>query len=84
MGARKTHNNPHNSSQNQSSVAVINAAKIWVTYSEDNPKFGVCYMLNSGATGMKYNDSTSLVSNNNFTKIKYYPSLRDPRSAEAF
>lgn len=41
-------------------------------------------MLNSGATGMKFNDSTCLISNSNFTKIKYYPSLRDARSGEAF
>ena len=62
-------------------VAYNNAPKIWVTYSEDNPKFGICYMLNSGSTGMKFNDSTCLISNNNFTKIKYYPTLKDPSSA---
>lgn len=84
MGARRNQNITNNSSQQQNSIAMMNAPKIWVTYSEDNPKFGVCYMLNSGATGMKFNDSTCLISNSNFTKIKYYPSLRDARSGEAF
>lgn len=50
---------------------------IWVTYSEENPKFGLCYMLNSHATGMKFNDSTYIISNNNFTRIKYYATTRE-------
>ncbi len=35
------------------------------------------YILNSNAAGFKYNDSTAMVSNKNFTKVKYieYDSL---------
>ena len=50
--------------------------QVWVTYSEENPKFGICYVLNSNATGMKFNDSTYMISNSNFTKIKYYPNTK--------
>lgn len=34
-------------------------------------------MLNSHATGMKFNDSTYIISNNNFTRVKYYPNTQD-------
>lgn len=44
---------------------------VWVTYFEENPKFGVSYLLNSNSTGMKFNDSTCLVSNSIFSKLKY-------------
>lgn len=37
-------------------------------------------MLNSHATGMKFNDSTCIISNNNFIKIKYYGSIKDRSS----
>lgn len=47
---------------------------IWVTYFESNPKFGVSYILNSNAAGMKFNDSTYIISNSNFTKLKYQSS----------
>lgn len=47
----------------------------WVVYSEENPKFGMSYMLNSNAIGMRYNDSTSLISNHEFTRFKYFDSI---------
>jgi hypothetical protein len=31
--------------------------------------------MNSNAIGMRYNDSTCLISNTEFTKLKYYDSL---------
>lgn len=51
--------------------------KVFVNYFEQNPKFGMGYILNSNAAGFKYNDSTAMVSNKNFTKVKYieYDSL---------
>ena len=33
------------------------------------------YMLNSNAIGMRYNDSTSLVSNCEFTNFRYFDSV---------
>ncbi len=48
---------------------------MWVIYFEENPKFGMSYMLNSNAVGMRYNDSTCLISNHEFTNFKYYDSL---------
>jgi len=33
------------------------------------------YMLNSNAIGMRYNDSTSLISNHEFTRFKYFDSV---------
>jgi len=53
---------------------------VWVTYYEENPKFGVCYLLNSNATGMRFNDSTFLISNSNFTRVKYHINFRDPQA----
>lgn len=44
-------------------------------YSEENQKFGISYILNSNAIGMRYNDSTCIISNAEFTKLKYYDSL---------
>jgi hypothetical protein len=44
---------------------------VWVSYYEENPKFGVSYLLNSNAVGMRYNDSTTLIANNGFNKMKY-------------
>ena len=32
-------------------------------------------MLNSNAIGMRYNDSTSLISNSEFNKFKYFDSV---------
>lgn len=58
--------------------------QVWVTYSEENPKFGICYILNSNATGMKFNDSTYLVSNSNFTKLKYFPNTKQPSRGELY
>lgn len=58
--------------------------QVWVTYSEENPKFGICYILNSNATGMKFNDSTYLISNSNFTKIKYFPNTKEPSKGESY
>lgn len=31
----------------------------------------MAYLLNSHATGMRFNDSTSIISNNQFQKMKY-------------
>lgn len=31
----------------------------------------MAYLLNSGATGMRFNDSTTIVSNTQFNKLKY-------------
>jgi hypothetical protein len=53
----------------------IHGPFIWVTYYEENPKFGISYVLNSHATGMKFNDSTCMITNGVFTKIKYYDSV---------
>jgi hypothetical protein len=44
---------------------------VWITYFEENQKFGMAYLLNSNVVGMKFNDSTSIVSNNQFLKMKY-------------
>lgn len=33
------------------------------------------YMLNSNATGMRYNDSTCLVSDADFSHFKYFDSI---------
>lgn len=33
------------------------------------------YMLNSNAIGMRYNDSTSLISNSDFNKFRYFDSV---------
>jgi hypothetical protein len=50
----------------------IKGPEIWVTHHVDNPKFGICYLLNSNSAGMNFNDSTCLISNGTFTKIKYF------------
>jgi hypothetical protein len=42
-----------------------------VIYYEENPKFGVSYMLSSNAIGMRYNDSTCIVTNSVQSKMKY-------------
>jgi hypothetical protein len=57
---------------------------VWVSYYEENPKFGVCYLLNSNATGMRFNDSTFIISNSNFTRVKYHTNLRDSIGGEMF
>jgi hypothetical protein len=44
---------------------------VWITCFEENPKFGMAYLLNSNATGMRFNDSTCIVSNSLFQKMKY-------------
>lgn len=44
---------------------------VWVTFFEENTKFGIAYLLNSNSVGMKYNDSTCIIANNNFQKMKY-------------
>lgn len=44
---------------------------LWVTYFEENVKFGIAYQLNSNAVGMRYNDSTTLIANSNFNTLKY-------------
>jgi hypothetical protein len=43
----------------------IKGPEIWVTHHVDNPKFGI-------SAGMNFNDSTCLISNGTFTKIKYF------------
>lgn len=48
---------------------------VWVVYCEENPKFGMSYMLNSNAMGMRYNDSTCLVSNSEFSAFKYFDTI---------
>jgi hypothetical protein len=47
------------------------APYVWITFYDENPKFGMAYLLNSGATGMRFNDSTTIVSNTQFNKLKY-------------
>lgn len=44
---------------------------IWISFFEENVKFGMAYMLNSNATGMRFNDSTTIVSNHQFANMKY-------------
>jgi len=44
---------------------------VWIAFFEENPKFGMAYLLNSNATGMRFNDSTTIVSNNQCQKMKY-------------
>jgi hypothetical protein len=44
---------------------------VWVTFFEENPKFGMAYLLNSNAIGMRFNDSTTIISNTQFQKMKY-------------
>jgi hypothetical protein len=53
----------------------MGGALIWVTFFEENPKFGVAYLLNSNSVGMKFNDSTCLVANVGFTRLKYVDGL---------
>jgi hypothetical protein len=60
---------------------------VWVTFFDENPKFGIAYLLNSNAVGMKYNDSTSIISNNQFAKMKYIDFLgktEDEKRPEQF
>jgi hypothetical protein len=52
-------------------VAPQQAPFIWVTFFEENAKFGTAYMLNTNAIGMKFNDSTVMVANQAFQKLKY-------------
>lgn len=58
---------------NQAPIVAPNHSSpfVWVTFFEENPKFGMAYLLNSNATGMRFNDSTSLISNQQFQKMKY-------------
>ena len=44
---------------------------VWVTFFEENPKFGTAYMLNSHAVGMKFNDSTCFIASKEFARMKY-------------
>jgi hypothetical protein len=44
---------------------------VWVTFFEENAKFGTAYMLNSNAIGMKFNDSTGMVANQGFLRLRY-------------
>lgn len=47
----------------------------------------MAYLLNSNATGMRFNDSTSIVSNNNFQRMKYIDFLSkndDSKAMESF
>jgi len=50
----------------------VGGPEVWVTHHVENPKFGMCYLLNSNSTGMQFNDSTCLVSNAGFTRVKYF------------
>jgi len=52
-------------------VQTAMAPFVWITFYEENTKFGMAYILNSGATGMRFNDSTTLISNTQFQKLKY-------------
>jgi hypothetical protein len=51
--------------------AIQSGPYVWITFFEENPKFGMAYLLNSNATGMRFNDSTTLVSSHQFQKMKY-------------
>lgn len=55
----------------QPAVPTTSAPYVWITFYEENPKFGIAYLLNSGATGMRFNDSTTIISNHQFQKMKY-------------
>jgi polo-like kinase 1 len=58
---------------------------VWVTFFEENPKFGTAYMLNSNSMGMKFNDSTCLIANNHFLKMKYIDLMnREEPTVEVF
>lgn len=52
-------------------TAPHNGPLVWITFFEENPKFGTAYLLSSNATGMRFNDSTTLISNCQFQKMKY-------------
>lgn len=43
----------------------------WITFFEENPKFGTAYMLNSNSVGMRFNDSTCIISNAHYNRLKY-------------
>ena len=45
--------------------------KVWVSYFEENPKFGMGYLLNSNATGFRYNDATIMIINSKMNSLKY-------------
>lgn len=50
----------------------IRGPEIWVSHFVENPKFGLCYLLNNNSTGMNFNDTTVLISNCTFARIKYF------------
>jgi hypothetical protein len=44
---------------------------VWVSHFEEHSKYGVFYILSSGAVGMRFNDITCLVTTPSFGKFKY-------------
>jgi hypothetical protein len=57
---------------------------VWVSYFEENPKYGLCYLLNSGAAGMKFIGSSFLIANCGFSRVKYLSSCREGHSGEVY
>lgn len=45
--------------------------EIWVTQHDNNPRFGISYLLNCNISGMNFNDKTCLISNQGYTKVRY-------------
>lgn len=68
LSKTKTHNLE---SKTKNIDLVAKGAKVWVTYFEDNPKFGMAFLLNSGAVGFRFNDKSVIVSNSKATEFKY-------------
>lgn len=68
LSKTKTHNLE---SRTKNIDLVAKGAKVWVTYFEDNPKFGMAFLLNSGAVGFRFNDKSVIVSNSKATEFKY-------------
>lgn len=52
----------------------------------ENPKYGACYSLNSGAVGMTFADNTCMISDAVHLRIKYFDiekgSCRDAKEGE--
>jgi hypothetical protein len=52
-------------------VQKIEDLLVYVTYFEEQPKYGVFYILNTTSLGMRFNDQTCLASNQKLTQFKY-------------
>ena len=59
---------------------IPNEIEQWVCNHIESSKYGTCYSLNSGAIGMFFIDSTCLIADACYTKIKYMSFLKQDES----